>query len=179
MIIAKGNGRAVAGLASRRSGIAALGIARMVLLIGASTLFLACGADAEPGNGGDGGSGGTGGAGGAVEPAPDPLNLRGCAGPIGVLADSVDLPDLSWSDGGDDHAAYCAFRALDALLEDRKIICLGENDHGDSETSRWNSALVRYLVHRWGVRVIAYEGDRASAEHWNRYLSSGDAADLE
>ena len=48
-----------------------------------------------------------------------------------------------------------------------------------SETTRWNAALIRYLVHHWGVRVIAYESDAAGTAHWNRYLTSGDSADLE
>ena len=148
--------------------------ARGLSIACAAALLAACGADAS----------------GAPEPRneqpkdeeplpPDPLDLASCTEPVGVLAESVDLPDLGWDDGGDDHAAYCAFRALDAAIEGKKILCLGENDHGVSETTRWDAALVRYLVHHAGVRTIAYESDFASMEAWNRYLVTGDVADLE
>lgn len=155
----------------RPLGAAGAALVQIGILIGTSTMVVACG-EADPGLEGEGGSGGS------SEPERDPLNLSACDTEIGVLAESVALPELRWSDGGDDHEAYCAFRALDAILEDKTIICLGENDHGVAETSRWNSALVRYLVHRWDVRVIAIEGDMAGAEHWNRYLVSGDELDL-
>lgn len=162
---------------------AASRVTRGLVVLLAAILVAACGADASP-----------------VPPAdeqqqppeqrddpgppeppapPDPLDLASCDTSPGALTAGVTLPDLGWDDGGDDHAAMCAFRALDPLLEGRTILCSGENDHGVSETTRWNAALARYLVHRWGVRVIAWESDAASIAHWNRYLETGDAADLE
>lgn len=157
-------------------------LARVVLLGLVLASLAGCGeaAEALPGSGaggsGAGGSGGSGGAGGG-EPVYDPLDLSRCDAPIGPLAEPVGLPGLAWEDG-DDHPAHCAFRALDSALEGKRIICSGENDHGVSETMRWHAALARYLVHQWGVRVIALELDAASVAHWNRYLTSGDPEDL-
>lgn len=156
--------------------------ARALLLASTLAFLAACGTDADPrgaggtGGGGAGGAAGHGGAGGTIPP-PDPLDLGSCDDPVGSLASSVELPALDW-DGGDEHAAHCAFRALDAALEGKRIVCSGENDHGVSQSSRWHAALARYLVHAANVRTIALEMDAASVAHWNRYLTSGDASDL-
>ncbi|NUP12068.1 MAG: hypothetical protein HOW73_38980 [Polyangiaceae bacterium] len=123
-----------------------------------------------------GGSGGAGGGGGAAN--NDPLGLDQCDATLPSLDTAVALPAMSW-ESIDDQEVNCAFRALDAALADKRILCSGEGDHGVAQSSRWHSLLVRYLVHRWNVRVIAYEMPGADIEPWDRFLTSGDPDDLE
>ncbi len=140
-------------------------------------LGAAC-SDAETtGTGGSDGTGAAGGAGGSPQ-AVDPLGLDQCEGDAAPLSAPVDLPAMNW-DTTDASQAYCALRALDETLAGKRILCSGEGDHGVSQSSRWHFLLARYLVHRWNVRVVAYEIPGADMEPWNRYMTSGDPADLE
>jgi erythromycin esterase-like protein len=160
-------------------------MARALLSVGILTALLgaiACdGKETEtPSDGGggsssDGGGGGTGGSGGG---SADPLGLDQCDADAAPLSSPIDLPAVNWTTT-DVQSVNCAFRALDAELAQKRILCSGEGNHGVAEASRWHALLIRYLVHRWNARIIAYEMPGADMEGWNRYLVSGEEADLE
>ena len=143
---------------------------RAILLCASFTA--ACGGQPLDDDGAAKGGGGSGGA------APDPLGLATCESDVEDWNVGVELAPMSWSTD-DDHSAMCALRALDVPLADKRVVCSSEDDHGVAESSRWHASLARYLVHRSHVRVIAYEMSGADAEAWNRYIESGDEADLE
>ena len=140
----------------------------------------ACSDDGTSNAGGQpegGGGSAEGGAGGGE--AADPLGLADCPGEATTLGDPLALPAIDWTSDDGAVEATCALRALDAVVEPTKIICLGENAHGVSESSRWHAIVARYLVHRFHVRVIAYEAPGASSDAWGRYVTGGDAEELE
>jgi erythromycin esterase-like protein len=146
----------------------------------ATTLLLAlaaCPEDAAMPDGRD--PEGAGGAGGAGAEAPaDPLGLAQCEEAPAPFGEPASLPSIDWQ-VPDDTALMCSLRTLDAVVEPAKVICLGENSHGVSESSRWHAAVVRYLVHRWNAREISLEIPSASVDHWERFVNDGDPADLE
>jgi erythromycin esterase-like protein len=153
-----------------------------IALLTAALAALGCNDDdtdsVADGAGGSNPSGGAGGEGGDGDGVPDPLGLDRCESAVGSMSMPVELPVVG-SSSTDTLAVSCALRALDAELAQKRILCSGEGNHGVSESTRWHALLTRYLVHRWNVRVIAYEMTGADVEGWNRYLASGDEADLE
>ena len=122
------------------------------------------------------GGAGEGGAGGEVS---DTLNLASCAGEAAALGDPLALPAIDWAADDGIAQATCALRALDAAIEPARVICLGENAHGVSQSSRWHSVVSRYLIHRWNVRTIAHELPGASSDAWGRFVATGEPAELE
>lgn len=135
--------------------------------------------DDSSSNAGGQAAGGAGEGGGGGSEVADPLKLADCPDEAATLGDPLALPAIDWASDDGLVQATCALRALDAAFETAKVICLGENAHGVSESSRWHAVVSRYLVHRWNVRVIAQEGPGASSDAWGRFVTTGDAAELD
>lgn len=76
-------------------------------------------------------------------------------------------------------SATCAFDAMGEALASHRVICAGEEDHGVSESRIADAMLARYLALEHGLRWVAIEGTEASAARWDRYLETGDEAELE
>ncbi len=112
---------------------------------------------------------------GPPDAGADPLRLADCEA---TPAAPAQLEVLSL-EAGAAHTFACAARALDDRLQNTRVICLGENDHGVVESSFGHGMVVRYLVHQHRVRTVAFEATEASMDAWSAYLVSGDAADLE
>lgn len=106
----------------------------------------------------------------------DPLGLGEC--PELSAMDPAALPVAGWEDLQDPDLA-CALRALDALVAERSIVCLGENGHGVADSNLWHALVIRYLVHAHGARVVATESLRATTAPWNDYVQGGDPSLLE
>ncbi len=146
-----------------------------------SSLCVACSDDAEPQDQNDGGSGGegTGGrGGGGGSMAHDPLGLASCDVEPTALPNARVLPVSSWA-APQDADVMCNLQGLEDALGDASIVCLGENSHGVSESTRWYAHLIRYLVHQRGVRTIAMEVERAHGALVTSYVRSGDPAKLD
>ncbi|MEM9695670.1 MAG: erythromycin esterase family protein [Myxococcota bacterium] len=64
-------------------------------------------------------------------------------------------------------------------LEGPVLWCLGENDHGVAQSSRVYLHLLRKLIVEHGVRHIGWEGSGANIDHFDRYLQTGDEAEID
>lgn len=154
-----------------------MSIPRLSTLMAILALGSGC-SDESPSDGSPGSGGGTAEEPTPEPPAPDPLGLEDCSALDASLPSAHDLPVASWTNA-DEHAVMCQLRVLDAVLASRSIICLGENDHGVSESSRYHTLLARYLVHQLGVRTISLETTYASAATWSGFIQTGDVGLLD
>jgi erythromycin esterase len=73
-----------------------------------------------------------------------------------------------------------ADNALDFLdlLQDARIVGLGEATHGTREFFQMKHRIFRYLVEHWGHKAIGFEADFAESVYINMYITGTDA-DLE
>lgn len=68
---------------------------------------------------------------------------------------------------------------LDADLVGRRFVGLGEGDHYVEEKYAYRLAFLRYLIERQGLRHLAIEMGSSDAARIDRYLETGDEAQLE
>jgi erythromycin esterase-like protein len=87
----------------------------------------------------------------------------------------VGLPidTLDWRKSG-----LCAAPELDRLLEGKRIVFLGEPDHNVSERLDYRLVMLRCLWER-GFRWVAAERGFSDGLRIDRYLASGDPAELD
>ncbi|MEM9692678.1 MAG: erythromycin esterase family protein [Myxococcota bacterium] len=64
-------------------------------------------------------------------------------------------------------------------LEGPTVWCLGENDHGVAESTAVYLHLLRHLIVEHDVRTIGVESVGATADHLNRYVATGDEAEID
>ncbi len=103
--------------------------------------------------------------GGADAPADDPLDA--------FLADhAVRLPSLDWGDVDPQRLAV-----LDAALEGKRIVMIGETDHFVSERIDSRLVLIRYLASR-GFTNVGMEMGVSDARRMDRFVETGDPRHL-
>jgi erythromycin esterase len=146
-----------------------------------------------------GGCGGGGGGGGSPqEPAQSPAPAPAPAPqlPTGLFTDaqlrtqedrspaSVDEASADWFAANaqiirsltvDDDFSDLAF--LDAPLQDKRIVALGESSHGVREYSQAKVRLIKYLHQNLGYNVLAFESGLFDCEEAQRRLATMSARD--
>lgn len=85
-----------------------------------------------------------------------------------VLIDPLEGPDLDTE----------RLSFLDKLLENKRVVYLGEEDHWIHEKSDYRLLLLRFLISR-GWRYIGEELGLSDGIRINRYLETGDESELE
>ncbi len=86
---------------------------------------------------------------------------------------AVELDSLEWSETDPK-----AFAFLDEALKGKRIVYLGETDHGVAERMEFRLLLIRELARR-GFRRIGMEMGLSDAKRMDRYLETGDETCLE
>jgi len=93
---------------------------------------------------------------------------------------SLDKRVKKWLDGNavvidtlDFDAPYRDLKPLEKILENVRVVQLGESSHGDGETQKAKARLVRFLHGRMGFTVLAFESGMYECERANELLREG------
>jgi erythromycin esterase len=122
---------------------------------------------------------------GRVEISPRPIPNQTLLDDA-ALARNAWLPDVnkSWQqDVMTRHAPirslfsddFSDFQFLKPLLEDKRIVMLGENSHGVAEYSWMKARLIRFLHQEMAFDVLAFEGSMTGAYYLDKEIDKIDA----
>jgi erythromycin esterase-like protein len=117
---------------------------------------------------------------GTADADADPIGLGSCAEPIGDLAHVVKFPAPTWQNRSptDEHATFCALRALDMILPAKAIVCAGEDSHGVAESSALVAMIAKYLAFHREARTFVFEAPDAGLAYAQAFIRTGDPAQL-
>jgi erythromycin esterase len=85
-----------------------------------------------------------------------------------IGARALPLKTVLAGSGADDLAG------LDGIIDDARIVSLGEASHGTAEFFQMKHRLLEYLVEKKGFTVFAIEGNWPEAEVADRYIKTGE-----
>ena len=72
---------------------------------------------------------------------------------------------------------YSGFEALDKAIGDKRVVMLGEQDHGDATAFVAKTKIVKYLHEKKGFNILAFESDFFSLTEGQREINN-DTANL-